>query len=190
MSAPVGFCQLLRASLKNSGVSQRVFSEKCGFSQALVQALLSGRSNPSGDKIDRMIQVLGLSGSDASTFRHAAALAHVPNELASALNESNAEAVGLRLSLARLHAEKDGMRVDLGLLAKKTGKTTLGLSRAFATGYDHDGELAVVAAVLGVDREWILYGTNDPKWYKESLSGISLPTDQTWEDERKRVRGK
>lgn len=69
------FKEVLRSRLKSSGIPQRLFSEKCGFSQALTQALLTGRTYPQPDKIDRMTQALGLTGEAAAEFRHAAALA-------------------------------------------------------------------------------------------------------------------
>ena len=96
------FAALLRGALLRSGVTQREFAEQCGFSQGLVQALLVGRSNPQGDKIDRMIQVLRLTPTEAHDFRIAAGLAHLPPELRSVLAAQLAEFPKLRAELDEL----------------------------------------------------------------------------------------
>lgn len=89
----------------------------------------------------------------------------------------------LRLSLAR---RRHAVPVDLARLAKENGVNVWHLEQAFFSWHDADQGKSqrIVAATLDIDPSWVATGEPIPDWYRDALTGLALPNDEGWSDER------
>ena len=78
MYLPTEFPELLAYHLKNRGLTQRDFADKCGFSTGLPGNLVNGARTPPLDKLDVMAKALDLNNIERASFIESAHLAHCP----------------------------------------------------------------------------------------------------------------
>jgi transcriptional regulator with XRE-family HTH domain len=82
----VPFGQLLYEKIHASGMSAPEFAERVGVAKSTVSKVKSGRILPNPETINKWITQLKLTDIEAAEFRHAAALAHIPEELRRAID--------------------------------------------------------------------------------------------------------
>lgn len=78
MASVMNFGDMLAARIEGAGLTRIAFAKEVESSSGFMTDVIKGRRTPPLDRLDRWIEVLGLSPKEADQFRFLAGVAHIP----------------------------------------------------------------------------------------------------------------